>query len=161
MIYSFPHFSYHTTTEIGIYKEEMLSRLPSPRSSIPVVIKLIYLITSWPHKHTLRSDICQPSHSASDLQSPNNTLPFKPDFFLISKRHTIDLLRQASPIIRLELGILHTLLCPVLIPTWYMILWLLEKYKFVANTFFYEDAASVLSYYWFFVLGSLVDEWLW
>ncbi len=68
------------------------------------------------------------------------------------KRHVLDFLAQRPPIIRLQLRIFDSLLAPVLVQPAHEILRLLEKYELVPNTFFDENAPSVLVYDGLFIL---------
>ena len=71
----------------------------------------------------------------------------------------LDLLTQPPPIIRLQLGILDTLLAPILMCTTDMVLTLLEVDKFVSDAFFDEDAAGVLVDNGLFVLRFVSLAW--
>lgn len=74
---------------------------------------------------------------------------------LVAKRHTLKFLVQLLPIVRLKFGILHPLLCPILIPPADMVLGMLEITKLVSDTFFDEDSSSMLGYDGLFVLQAV------
>jgi hypothetical protein len=61
------------------------------------------------------------------------------------------------PVIGLQLRILYTLLCPLLVPPADMILRLLEKDEFISNTLLDKHATSVLSNNGLLVLKEVVS----
>lgn len=63
---------------------------------------------------------------------------------LLSTRHTLHLLTQCAPIIRLQFSILDAFLSPLLMQSANMVLTLLKEDEFVADTFADEDATGVL-----------------
>ena len=71
---------------------------------------------------------------------------------LICGRHTLDLLTERSPIIRLQLRVLDALLAPLLVQPGDVILALLEEKELITDAFPDEDAAGVLLDNGFFVL---------
>lgn len=71
---------------------------------------------------------------------------------LIRSRHTLHLLAQRPPIIRLQLRVLDALLAPFLMQPADVVLRLLEEEQLVADALFDEDAAGVLLDYGFLVL---------
>jgi hypothetical protein len=64
--------------------------------------------------------------------------------WLVSKGHTLHLLAQSPPVVGLKLGILDSLLTPVLVQSTDMILRLLEELKLVADAFFDKDSTGML-----------------
>jgi hypothetical protein len=62
----------------------------------------------------------------------------------ICRRHTLHLLTQRPPIIRLQLRVLDTLLTPFLMQPGDMVLALLKVRQLVADALLDEDAAGVL-----------------
>lgn len=71
---------------------------------------------------------------------------------LHARRHSLNFVAQATPVVRLKFRILDTLLAPVLVQTADMILALLEVDEFVTDAFFDKDAPSMLLHNGFFVL---------
>ena len=59
------------------------------------------------------------------------------------------------PVVGLQLGILYTLLCPVLVPPTDVVLRLLEKDKLISNALFDKHTTSMLSDDGFFVLENV------
>jgi hypothetical protein len=80
----------------------------------------------------------QASKQASTTLNASSSSP------LLSNRHTLHLLGQGAPIIRLQLSILDTFLRPFLMQSTNVILALLEEEKFIADAFADEDAAGML-----------------
>lgn len=71
---------------------------------------------------------------------------------LHARRHPLNFVAQATPVVRLKFGVLDTLLAPVLMQTADVILALLEVDEFIMDAFFDEDAPSMLLHNGFFVL---------
>jgi hypothetical protein len=71
---------------------------------------------------------------------------------LIPRRHTLDLFTQPPPIIRHQLGILDSLLAPILMQPTNMIHALIEEPQFISDTLFDKHAAGVLLNNGFLVL---------
>jgi len=71
---------------------------------------------------------------------------------LFAKRHVLKFLGQLLPVVGLHLRILHTLLCPVLIPPADMKLRLLEEDKLISDAFFDEHSTGVLGNNRLFIL---------
>jgi hypothetical protein len=63
---------------------------------------------------------------------------------LLSRRHSLDLIAEAPPIVGLQLGVFDSLLAPVLMQTADVILALLEVGKFITSTLLNEHPARVL-----------------
>lgn len=63
---------------------------------------------------------------------------------LLAKRHPLQLIQQAAPVVRQHLGVLDPLAGPVLVPAANVVLRRLEREKLVADALLYEDAAVVL-----------------
>lgn len=76
----------------------------------------------------------------------------------ITKGHGLKLLAQRFPILCTQLGILDTLLRPLLVHSADVVLGSLEVYNLVANTFLDEDATSVLVDYRLLVLRLVSKE---
>ncbi len=74
---------------------------------------------------------------------------------LIAQRHALKFFMQLPPVVCLQLSILYTLLCPILVPPADMVLRMLEVNKFVAYTFFNKNTTSVLRDYRLLVLGMI------
>lgn len=70
----------------------------------------------------------------------------------LARRHPLNFVTQATPIVRLQFGVLDTLLAPVLMQPADVILASLEVNEFVADAFCDEDAPSMLLHNGFFVL---------
>jgi hypothetical protein len=77
---------------------------------------------------------------------------------LHARRHPLNLVAQATPVVRLQLGVLDPLLAPVLMQTADVILALLEMDEFVADALRNEDTPGMLLDNGFFVLkGNAVS----
>lgn len=63
---------------------------------------------------------------------------------LLPRRHPLDLVTQAAPIVRLQFGVLDSFLAPVLVQPADMVLALLEVDEFVADALLDEHAPGVL-----------------
>lgn len=63
---------------------------------------------------------------------------------LVARRHALELLEQATPVLGKELDIFDALGGPVLVPAGHVVLRLLEVYQLVADRLAYEDGARVL-----------------
>jgi hypothetical protein len=74
---------------------------------------------------------------------------------LNARRHSLNFITQATPVVRLQLGVFDTLLAPVLVQPADMVLALLEMDKFIANAFLDEDAPRMLLHNGFFVLRDM------
>ncbi len=70
----------------------------------------------------------------------------------VTKRHPLEPIKKAPPVLGKHLGVLHPLLRPVLVPPRYVILCVLEVCELVAETFLDEDRPVVLVDNRFFVL---------
>lgn len=74
---------------------------------------------------------------------------------LDARRHSLNFIAQATPVVRLQLGVFDTLLAPVLVQPADMVLALLEMDEFIANAFLDEDAPRMLLHNGFFVLRDI------
>lgn len=63
---------------------------------------------------------------------------------LYARRHPLDFVTQATPVVRLQFGVLDPLLAPVLVQTADVVLALLEVNKFVSNAFLDKDTPGML-----------------
>lgn len=73
---------------------------------------------------------------------------------LFTCRHAFDLITQTTPVLRLQLGIFHPLLAPVLVQPTDVILALLEVKKLVANTLLDKYSTGMLLHDRLLVLHS-------
>ena len=71
---------------------------------------------------------------------------------LLSRRHSLDLIAESPPIVRLQLGVLDSFLAPILVQAADMVLALLEMSQFITDAFLNEHAPSVLLHDRLFVL---------
>lgn len=62
----------------------------------------------------------------------------------IAQRHSIQLLVEGSPVLCRELGILDTLLAPLLVCAADVVLRVLEVHNLIANALLYENSSSML-----------------
>lgn len=69
-----------------------------------------------------------------------------PNAALQARRHPLNFIAQATPVLRLQFGVLDALLAPVLMQAADVILALLEVNEFVTNAFCDEDTPSMLLY---------------
>lgn len=77
-------------------------------------------------------------------ENANDTLHDDHMFASITQRHILHLLAQCFPITRLQFGILHPLLTPVLMQLADMILALLKVRQFIPYAFLDENAPRML-----------------
>lgn len=71
---------------------------------------------------------------------------------LLPRRHTLDLVTQSTPIVRLQFRVLDPFLAPVLVKPADMVLALLEVDEFISDALLDEHAPRVLLHDRFFVL---------
>lgn len=76
----------------------------------------------------------------------------RPNAALQPRRHPLNFIAQATPVVRLQFRVLHTLLAPILMQAADVILALLEVDEFVTDAFRDKDTPSMLLYNGFFVL---------
>lgn len=95
-----------------------------------------------------------PQESKRQLIVFNHSTRFRR--ILVRSWHTLHLLTQRPPVIRLQFCILDALLAPLLVQSRDVVLALLEEEQFVTDAFLDEDAASVLLDNRFLILLLLV-----